>query len=157
MAKEAKAESSRVISFLFYCFVEMRAEWQSPPTGISSAAGGTAETKRSCGGRSQCHRSRFSAIQNVRSLPAHGKLQQTDPGSSSDLCLKQGACLPSRKFPMTDFRQRQALSTLTAPAAWGIAPRSLVQPRNLSRMRSHQNRYSVKTIRQSMGSHAAQQ
>ena len=26
---------------------------------------------------------------------------------------------------------RQAISTLTAPAAWGIAPRSLVQPRHL--------------------------
>ena len=102
--------------------------------------------KISCGGSSHCHRSRFSAIINAHRLPERGKLQQTDPGSSSDLCLKQGACLPSRKFPMTDFRQRQALSTLTAPAAWGIAPRSLVQPRNPSRLRSHQNRYKIKTF-----------
>ena len=29
---------------------------------------------------------------------------------------------------MTDFRQRQAISTLTAPAARGLSPHSLVQP-----------------------------
>ena len=29
---------------------------------------------------------------------------------------------------MTDFRQRQAISTLTAPAARGLTPHSLVQP-----------------------------
>jgi len=29
---------------------------------------------------------------------------------------------------MTDFRQRQAASTLTAPAARGLAPHFLVQP-----------------------------
>ena len=29
---------------------------------------------------------------------------------------------------MTDFRQRQAVSTLTAPAARGLAPHYLVQP-----------------------------
>ena len=29
---------------------------------------------------------------------------------------------------MTDFHQRQAVSTLTAPAARGLAPHSLVQP-----------------------------
>ena len=29
---------------------------------------------------------------------------------------------------MTDFRQRQAISTLTAPAARGLAPHFLVQP-----------------------------
>ncbi len=34
----------------------------------------------------------------------------------------------SEKNPMTDFRQRQAISTLTAPAARGLSPHSLVQP-----------------------------
>lgn len=29
---------------------------------------------------------------------------------------------------MTGFHQRQTISTLTAPAAWGLSPRSLVQP-----------------------------
>ena len=29
---------------------------------------------------------------------------------------------------MTDFRQRQAISTLTAPAARGLTPHSIVQP-----------------------------
>ena len=29
---------------------------------------------------------------------------------------------------MTDFRQRQAISTLTAPAARGLTPHYLVQP-----------------------------
>ncbi len=85
----------------------------------------------------------FSCEINHAPLPMRGKTRQTDSGSSSDLCLRRGTCLPSRNDPMTDFRQRQALSTLTAPAAWGIAPRSLVQPRNPSRLRSHQNRYSL--------------
>ena len=31
-------------------------------------------------------------------------------------------------LPMTDFHQRQAISTLTAPAARGLTPHSLVQP-----------------------------
>ena len=35
--------------------------------------------------------------------------------------------------PMTDFRQRQRVSTLTAPAAWGFAPRYLVQPKSPNR------------------------
>ncbi len=39
---------------------------------------------------------------------------------------------------MTDFRQRQAVLTLTAPAAWGFTPSYLVQPANL--MRYHQPR-----------------
>ena len=31
-------------------------------------------------------------------------------------------------LPMTDFRQRQATSTLTAPAARGLTPHSLFSP-----------------------------
>ena len=38
------------------------------------------------------------------------------------------ACLPSQISPMTDFHQRQAVSTLTAPAARGLTPHYLVQP-----------------------------
>ena len=34
----------------------------------------------------------------------------------------------SRFLSMTDFRQRQAISTLTAPAARGLTPHYLVQP-----------------------------
>ena len=142
---EAKAESSRVISFLFYHLCECGRSGNLRPRHFFGSWR-HCRNKISCGGSSHCHRSRFSAIINAHRLPARGKLQQTDPGSSSDLCLNQGACLPSRKYPMTDFRQRQALSTLTAPAAWGIAPRSLVQLRNPSRLRSHQNRYEIKTF-----------
>ena len=47
---------------------------------------------------------------------------------SSDLCLKRLPVCLLRITPMTDFRQRQAISTLTAPAARGLTPHSLVQP-----------------------------
>ena len=47
--------------------------------------------------------------------------------------------LPSRNSPMTGFHQRQAVSTLTVPAAWGLAPRSLVQPGSLNAPPGHGN------------------
>ena len=40
---------------------------------------------------------------------------------------------------MTGFHQRQAVSTLTVPAAWGLAPRSLVQPGSLNAPPGHGN------------------
>ena len=58
---------------------------------------------------------------------------------SPDLCLERLTCLPSRNAPMTGFHQRQAVSTLTVPAAWGLAPRSLVQPDSLNAPSGHGN------------------
>ena len=44
---------------------------------------------------------------------------------------------------MTDFRQRQAISTLTAPAAWGVTPLYLVQPVSLYEQSGHGNNYEI--------------
>lgn len=61
--------------------------------------------------------------------PSHGyKEGNNHSRRSSDLCLKRRSVCLLRKTPMTDFRQRQTASTLTAPAARGLAPHSLVQP-----------------------------
>ena len=42
---------------------------------------------------------------------------------------------------MTDFHQRQAISTLTAPAARGFTPHYLVQPTSLYELPGHGNIY----------------
>jgi len=44
---------------------------------------------------------------------------------------------------MTDFHQRQAISTLTAPAARGFSPHSLVQPNSLHDPPGHGNLYEI--------------
>ena len=44
---------------------------------------------------------------------------------------------------MTDFRQRQVISTLTAPAARGVTPLYLVQPVSLYEQPGHGNNYYV--------------
>ena len=49
----------------------------------------------------------------------------------------------SRFLSMTDFRQRQAISTLTAPAAWGVTPLYLVQPVSLYEPPGHGNNYEI--------------
>ena len=61
--------------------------------------------------------------------PSHGYKEAVliDPRRSSDLCLRRFPILPSRVTPMTGFRQRIGISTLTAPAARGLSPHSLVQ------------------------------
>ena len=44
-------------------------------------------------------------------------------------CVSSNSLSAFSRLPsMTDFRQRQAVSTLTAPAARGLAPHYLVQP-----------------------------
>ena len=44
---------------------------------------------------------------------------------------------------MTDFRQQQAISTLTAPAARGLTPHYLVQPVSLYEQPGHGNNYKI--------------
>ena len=44
---------------------------------------------------------------------------------------------------MTDFRQRQVISTLTAPAARGLTPHYLVQPVSLYEQSGHGNNYKI--------------
>jgi len=49
----------------------------------------------------------------------------------------------SEFLPMTDFRQRRAISTLTAPAARGLTPHYLVQPVSLYEQPGHGNNYKI--------------
>lgn len=82
----------------------------------------------------------FFCAENRPSPPnSRGKAAAVCFRRSPDLCLERLTCLPSRNAPMTGFHQRQAVSTLTVPAAWGLAPRSLVQPDSLNAPSGHGN------------------
>jgi hypothetical protein len=73
-------------------------------------------------------RSRFSALQ--QSLFAHraGAKKDTIPVGLLTYVSNDDLSAFSGFLPMTDFHQRQAISTLTAPAARGLSPHYLVQP-----------------------------
>ena len=83
-------------------------------------------------GSTKYRRSRFSA--KLQDLFAHraGTKKRSYSRRSSDLCLKRWPVCLLRINPMTDFRQRQAISTLTAPAVRGFSPHYLVQPDRLT-------------------------
>ena len=72
-------------------------------------------------------RSRFLRINTVPLCPSHGYKEVVSFPTGLLTCVSDGSLSAfSGINPMTDFRQRQATSTLTAPAARGLTPHSLL-------------------------------
>ena len=135
LAKEAKAEFVKGHFFLSYWAhrQKMRAEWQAPPIGIISQPEKSRDLKNKEAAvvSSQLPPQPFSCV--MKKSPS--SMAREEKGSA----IWEVFWLVSQSMGLSAFSEssndwlssRQAISTLTAPAAWGIAPRSLVQPRHL--------------------------